>query len=80
MISEPSEKFWDRWAVPFVPEIMPLAVGPACQDGAVLWQSVSALCAGNTVFSDFLPVLSPETIVRVARARVFLTEAQVSEA
>lgn len=45
----------------------------------MLWPSVSALRAGNTVFSEFLPVLSPEMIVLVARARVFLTEEHASE-
>lgn len=45
----------------------------------MLWPSVSALRASNTVFSEFLPVLSPEMIVLVARAHVFLTEEHASE-
>lgn len=60
---------------------MHLVVGPAFKDladvpvgtGLCSWQPVSALCAGHVMFSEFLPVFSPEMIVPVARGCVFLS-------
>ena len=52
---------------PLASEITCLAVGPACGDiadvpvrtGLCSWQTVFALCAGDVVFSEFLPVFEP---------------------